>query len=235
MKKNLLIPALLVCTISGFGQNKVNKFGITVGAYIQHYNGNLGNSFFQFNTTCFGGGAATVGMYFNKSFDINLGVTIGHFGYCQTESDKNRIVSESKRCPGCKDLLGMGELRSRMTAGNIVIKYKFANSYLLNENSKLSPYIFLGMGINNLYDNMHRNCVNAGNHFTLNGGLGLKYNINERFNIGYNLAVGRFSGGKVYNSNLSNDDSQIKNADDLKMEKRKDFYMQNGLSFGINF
>lgn len=235
MKKTLLLSALLVGTMAATALNKNSKFGITAGAYISHYNGNLGNSFFQFNTTCFGGGSATLGMYLTKSFDINAGITVGDFGYCQTDADKNRIVSESQRCPGCKDLVGMGELRSRMTAGNLAIKYKLANGYLMKENSKIAPYLYAGIGISNLADNMHRNCVNVGNHFTVNGGLGITYNINQRFNIAYNIAVGCFTSDKVYNTNAAATGSDAKDADDIKMEKRKDFYMQNGLMLGINF
>jgi hypothetical protein len=235
MKKNLLIAAFIVFTISAIGQNQNNKFGITAGAFIQHYNGNLGNSFFKFKTICFGGGTASVGMYLNKSFDVNLGVSICDFGYGQTESDRKRIISESQQCPGCDDILGMGNLQARMVAGNIAIKYKFTNGYLLKENSKFSSNIFLGMGINNLTDNMGRNCVNTGNHFTINSGLGITYNITERLNIGYNLAFGCFVTKKVYNTNTAATESQVKDADDILMEKRKDFYMQNGLSLGVNF
>ncbi len=235
MKNNLLIAAFITCTLCAFGQNKNHKFGITTGAYIQHYNGNLGNSFFKFNTACFAGGLTNLGMYLNKSFDLNIGLSIGDFGYCQTVADENRIVSASQRCPGCKDILGMGNLRSRMVSGNIGIKYKLANDFLFNENSKLSPYIYLGMGINRLTDNMKRNCVNVGNYVTINIGTGIKYNINERFNIGYNLGVGCFISKKVYYTNAIATESKDKDADDIKMEKRKDFYMQNALTIGMNF
>ena len=235
MKKHFLISALLLCTMGAIGQTKNNKFGITVGASIQHYNGNLGNSFFKFNSTCFGGITSTFGMYLNKSFDVNFGASIGHFGYCQTDADANRVVSIEQRCPGCTNRLGMGELRSLMISGNIAIKYKFANDIFLKENSKFAPYIYVGMGINRLSDNMKRQCVNVGNHFTINGGAGVKYTINERFNIAYNLGIGCFISKKVYYTNALTIDSNDKDEDDLKMEKRKDMHMQNSLSLGINF
>lgn len=235
MKNSVVISVFLLCTISAIGQTKKDKFGISAGGSIQHYNGNLGNSFFKFNTTCFGGVTTTFGVYLNKSFDFNLGGSIGHFGYCQTEADASRVVSLEQRCPGCTNRLGMGELRSLMVSGNIALKYKFANEYLLKENSKFAPYIYVGIGINQLYDNMKRNCVNIGTHFTLNGGTGIKYNINETFNIGYNLGFGCFISKKVYYTNAIATDSDDKDADVLKLEKRKDLYMQNSLSIGINF
>lgn len=235
MKNHLLFAVLFLSTLSSIGQTKNNKIGIEAGTYLQHYNGNLGNSFFKFNTTAFGGFSAKCGLYLNKAFDLNVGGTMGHFGYCQTEEDKKRVVSIEQRCPGCINRLGMGELRSLMISGNIAIKYKFANGVFLKENSKLAPYIFVGLGINYLSDNMKRNCVNVGTHFTINGGVGIKYNINERLNIGYNLAVGCFMTKKVYYTNSTQNGDVDKDADDIKMEKRKDFYMQNAVTFGVNF
>ncbi len=234
MKKNLLIATLILCTTFVIGQTKNHKYGITCGGSIQQYNGNLGNSFFKFNSTCFGGLTAGFGLYLNKSFDFNLGGSIGHFGYCQTESDKSRVVSIEQRCPGCTDRLGMGELRSLMISGNIAIKYKFANDIFLKENSKFAPYIYAGVGINRLSDNMKKNCVNVGNHVTINAGAGIKYNITERFNISYNLGIGCFISKKVYYTNAIANDNNDKDADDLKLEKRKDIYMQNALTLGIN-
>ena len=235
MKKQVLIAALVLCVSGAIAQNKNFRYGVTAGGTIQHYNGNLGNSFFKFNGTCFGGLATTFGVYLNRSFDANVGGSMGHFGYCQTDADANRVVSLKQRCPGCTDRLGMGELRSLMISGNIAIKYKFANGYLLSENSKFAPYVYAGVGINRLSDNMKKNCVNVGTHFSVNGGVGVTYNINQRFNIGYNIALGCFVTKKVYYTNSQAGDSGTMDTDDMKIEKRKDFYMQNSLTFGVNF
>jgi len=166
---------------------------------------------------------------------LNIGGSIGHFGYCSTTEDKKRVVSIEQRCPGCTNQLGMGELRSMMASGNISIKYKFANGIFLKENSRLAPYVYAGAGVNHLADNMKRNCVKVGMHVTINAGLGVKYNINERFNIGYNLGLGCFVTKKVYASNASSMHDEDKDADDMRIEKRKDFYMQNAVTFGVNF
>lgn len=237
MKNQLLMTvAVAITTFSSIAQNKNHKIGIETGAYLQQYNGNLGNSFFKFKETAFGGGSLNVGLYLNKSFDVNAGGTIGHFGYCQTEEDKKRVVALEYRCPGCTDRLGMGELRSMMISGNTSIKYKFANGYLLKEDSKIAPYVYAGVGINYLSDVMKRNCVNVGNHFTINAGAGVKYNITERLNIGYNLGVGCFMTKKVYYTNAIAENNEIeKDADDIKMDKRKDLYMQHAFTLGFNF
>jgi OOP family OmpA-OmpF porin len=240
MKHHILLAALALSVMSLAAQNKNHKIGIEAGAYLQQYNGNLGNSFFKFKETAFGGVSANAGLYLNKSFDVMIGGSVGHFGYCQTEKDKTRIVSIELRCPGCTDQLAMGELRSMMVSGNASIKYKFANGMLLKENSRLAPYVYAGLGVNRLSDNMKRNCVNVGTHFSINAGAGVKYNITERFNIGYNLGFGCFVTKKVYYTNAmehhdAGDHEDEKNADELNMEKRKDLYMQQALSFGFNF
>lgn len=235
MKNQIAIATSLLCALGAYGQTKNFKSGVTLGGTINHYNGNLGNSFFQFKTTCFAGIAANYGAYVNKSFDVNIGASVGHFGYCQKDEDEARFVSLELRCPGCTDRLGMGELRSLMMAGNAAVKYKFANGYILRENAKLAPYAYAGLGVTRLTDNMKRDCVNEGNHFTLNGGVGVQYRITERWNIQYNLAVSCFTSKKVYFTNAMVDETGEMDEVDIQIERRKDLLMQNSLSIGFNF
>lgn len=240
MKQHILLTAFTFTLLSLGAQNKHHRTGIEGGAYIQQYNGNLGNSFFKFNTTTFGGAYVNAGFYLNRSFDAIAGGSIGHFGYCQTDEDKKRIVSAEFRCPGCTDQLGMGELRARMISGNVGLKYKFANGMLLKESARFAPYVYAGLGVNQLSDNMKRNCVNVGTHLSINAGAGVRYHINGRINIGYNLGLGCFVTKKVYYTNAmehpeteSHDDGM--HAEEVKMEKRKDLYMQHAISLGFNF
>ena len=227
MKNYIFGLVLLLLTIGATAQTQNHRLGITSGVYIQHYNGYLGNSFFKFNSVCFGGEALTLGYYLDKTFDFNFSTTIGDYGYCQSEADAKRIIPLSERCPGCKDRLGMGELRSRMVAGNIALKYKFANDIIFKEDSKISPYMYFGMGINHLSDNMKRQCVSVGNHFSLNTGAGFKYNLNERFNVGYSLGVGYFTKGQVY--------ATAGDSNGITMKGKRDMYMQNAIFVGMNF
>ncbi len=236
MKKNILITIMFICISNAFGQSENLKYGITVGAGINHYNGNLGNSFFQPKTTCFGGFNIDFGSYVNKSFDFNIGVGGGHFGYCQTQKDVDRLSHLELKCPGCTDKINMVELRSLIISGNVAMKYKFANGYLLKESTKIAPYIYAGAGINSLTDNMKKECVNVGYHFTINVGAGFKYNITEKFNIGYNLGIGCFLTKKVYDANPVNDNEVQDHQDEVeKMEKRKDLMMRNSFTLGMNF
>jgi hypothetical protein len=235
MKKKLLISAFILCAFGLNAQTKEHKFGITVAGLINHYNGNLGSSFFKFKTTCFGGGKANLGIYVNRSFDLTLGTSISHFGYCQTDADASRVSALGLKCPGCLDKLGMVELRSLMIAGNIGIKYKLANGSILNENSKFAPYVYAGLGLNYLSDNMKKKCVNVGTHLTLNTGAGIKYNITDRISFGYDLNVGCFLAEKAYSSNKPVSSEHHEDPEMEKLEKRRDLYMQNALTLGFNF
>lgn len=237
MKKILLLIVVLISIQNGFAQTQKKKFNISGGGFIQHYNGNLGNSFFQFKTTCFAGTRGNLSRYLNKSFDASVGFAIGHFGYMVTQKDIERTANIKLRCPGCAEFKGMGELRSLLTSANVAITYKFANGYLLNADSKISPYIYAGAGINYLSDVMKRNCVNVGTNYSANFGAGIKYNITDRINIGYNLGMGCFLTKKVYlvNEIGTNTEQTAPDADEIKFEKRKDLYMQNSLMIGYNF
>jgi hypothetical protein len=236
MKTNLCLSILVLFAVSVTAQHKHHKFGVTAGGSVQHYNGNLGNSFFKFNSVCYGGGTATLGIYLNKSLDLNVGAYLGFYGYHAPHEDGQEVPLE-ERCPGCYGV-GMGNLSSFMVSGNLAIKYKLANDIILRENARFAPYVYGGVGINHLSDAMKKNCVNVGYHFTVNGGAGLKYNINERFNISYNLGLGCFVFEKVYNTNLESGlaaDNIPNDVDYRNAQKRKDLYLQNTLALGINF
>jgi hypothetical protein len=235
----VLICLMFLSVFNTSAQSKTNKFGFNIGGAIQHYNGNLGNSVLKFNTTCFAGVSSTFGIYINKSFDFNVGNSIGHFGYCPTEKDNQRAVAYELRCPGeeCSEFTGMGNLRSLLISSNVSMRYKINNGYLLSEKSKIAPYANFGFGINRLTDNMKKNCVNEGNQFSINGGVGLKFYITEKINIGYNMDYTMFMTNKVYLTNSTSNHTETSNIDPQthKMEKRKDLCLRNIFFVGLDF
>ena len=223
MKNYTLVFALLL-TIGVNAQNRNHKFGFTAGTAIQHYSGDLGNSFFKFNTCCFAAEVFSLSYYLDNAFDFTASSTIGDFGYWQRPGDQ-KVVPLGKRCPGCKGE-GMGELRSRMYTGNIAIKYKLDNGTVFREDSKISPYMYVGVGVNYLADRMKRNCVNTGTHFSVNTGAGLKYNVTSRFSFGYNIAVSHFVNEHIY---------ATVGGDNMVMDGKKDKCLQNTLYLGMTF
>lgn len=254
--KTAILTILCFLSFSVFAQTKSHRFNVSLGGSIQHYNGNLGNSFFQFKTTCFAGVTSNFGVYLNKSLDFNFSNSIGRFGYCPTDEDVERTASYGLECPGtsCANIAGMGNLRSQIVSSIVTIKYKLNNGSILPERSKLAPYLYSGMGINWLTDVMKRDCVNEGAHFSFNGGLGLTYQFHPRFNVSYNLDVACFAFDKVYatvpvqeeiliddhhdhshHDHHSSQPTSYNEALAQQLEKRKDFCLRNGISFGFSF
>jgi hypothetical protein len=209
--KNKLLVGLIVLSISGFGQTSEKKNNISVGLGTNAYNGDLGNPWFNPKDEWYGVGSLNYGRYLNRSFDISLALTSGDYGHCRDEDDE-------RFRPDGSEVLNM---LSRLTTGVIAVKYKFTNGYILNENAKIGPYIYLGGGINNIseYWWANKTRANTGNYGSYNGGLGVRYNVCSHLNVTYNLGFGYFTTDNI----------------DKRAEGTKDMYMQNTILFGVNF
>lgn len=187
--KILTIATILLSAFTLSAQSGTGKMWVSIGGSIQHYNGNLGNSFFQFKTTCFAGVTGQAGYSLSPALEIMGGLSAGHFGYCPTAEDQQRTVAVQLRCPGesCANFTGMGNLRSLLLSGNISLKYNWVRGLLKKAAPRLDPYVYAGLGMNRLIDVMKRDCVNEGNHFSLNSGGGLNYHLTSSVFLGYNL------------------------------------------------
>jgi hypothetical protein len=190
MKYKLLI-AFIALSICAFAQTKDDKNNISVGFGTQSYNGALGNSWFNFQYETYGVFTLNYNRYLTKAFDVSAYSTYGDFGRCKGSYDQQQW-SEGR------PVLNMD---SRLTTGNIALKYKLANGSILDEDSRIAPYIFLGGGINNASDIWDRGNtlrrVNEGNYFTVNGGLGLCIKITAKLNFTYNISFSYFTSDKI--------------------------------------
>jgi OmpA-OmpF porin, OOP family len=205
MKNQLFILGLLFLSITTIAQTQSRKLAITAGFGFQQYHGDLGNGFYNFTSTEYGVASIGLDYYLNRSFDIKLYSMLGDFGFCSDlEEGEGGVVEDV--------------LNSRMTMGGIALKYKIANGFLLAENSRLAPYIYAGFGINRVTDFMKMKCIVPGTYYSVNAGFGLKYNVSEVYNIGYNLNIGQFSSDKL----------------DFIVDGSNDYYMQNSLVLGVN-
>lgn len=209
--KRVLFCAFTFLSLHCFGQSFEKKNNISLGTGRQSYNGDLGNSWFQPSEEYYGIGSLTYSRYLTKSFDALLFVTHGDYGHCREED-------ESQFRPDGTEVLNM---LSRLTSSSISVKYKFANGYLLKEEAKLAPYIYLGAGVNNISNFWWKDKkrVNPGNCFSLNGGAGVSYNLNKKINLTYNLGFGYLASDKI----------------DFRSEGTNDMYMQHSLLLGLNF
>lgn len=209
--KNKILIGLISLAIYGYGQTSEKKNNISIGGGTQYYNGDLGNSFFALKDEWYGVVGLNYSRYLNKSFDASFTTTTGDYGHCRDKEDPQF------RSDGTEVL----NMLSRLTTGIITLKYKFYNGYILKENAKISPFVYIGFGINNVTDFWwaNKNRVNAGNYTSLNGGLGLRYNFCNKFNFTYNLGLGYFMTDKI----------------DKRVEGINDMYLQNTFLIGMNF
>jgi hypothetical protein len=145
-------------------QTSEHRVGISVGGGPQDYLSSFGNGFKFSSPGWHGAGDLYVGTAINPSFDIVFFGSIGDLG------------------------------SNRMKALGMLLKYKFANEYLLPESSTLKPYVYAGIGYNNLVARVKVKPIYDANFMSLNGGLGLRYYVFKSIHIGYNLSFGYFIG-----------------------------------------
>lgn len=129
MNKRLLIiftvTLLFIFQDTTYAQNAYKKFGLELNGGIREYGGDRGVSYFlaQYpNYQAFGG---SFSYYINPSFDATLFGSSGDLGF--------------------RDGQGLG-FTARVNDVMLGLRYKFANNYILDEASRIRPYLQAGYG-----------------------------------------------------------------------------------------
>jgi hypothetical protein len=205
MKKTLsLFAAFFVCFCL-YAQTRALKNNIAIGAGFQNFNGDMGNTFFKTGEEVYGFVYLGYHRYLNRSFDLGFRATSGDIGRCLEGEEIAEYNSTFM-------------MRARMTAGTVLLKYKFANGYVLHEAAKVAPFLNIGFSVNNMRDIWTHNRVNEGNYTALNGGAGVQFNITKRLNFIYHLGFGIFTSDNI----------------DFRLQGSNDRYMQNTFTLGMN-
>lgn len=127
MKKVLTMLLLTIGIIGAQAQTSERKWNLGLFGGTTQYAGDIANGFLDFNTEQLDNnllGGLSISRYLNKSFDVSLMGSYGTVGYYKT----NRTF------------------KLEMMHANAMFKYKFANGYILEENSVVQPYIAAGAG-----------------------------------------------------------------------------------------
>jgi hypothetical protein len=208
---SLFILGIVIISTNSFGQTSEKKNNFSIGGGKEAYNGDLGNAWFKPEEEWYGFVSLRYSHYLNKSFDVTASLTHGDYGHCR-ESDEERFRDDGT------EVLNM---LSRLTSGVLLMKYKIANGYMINENAKFAPYIYLGGGVNNISNHWwkDKNRVNTGNYGSINGGLGLSYNFYKNLSFTYNLGFGYYSSDNI----------------DRRIDGSNDMFMQHSFLVGVNF
>ncbi|HMH09176.1 MAG TPA: hypothetical protein VK553_00575 [Candidatus Nitrosopolaris rasttigaisensis] len=209
--KRTIVVALLAISLSSLAQTTDNKNNFSAGYGTQCYNGVLENTWFNFEYETYGVAVVNYSRYLCSSFDVTGSVTVGNFGHCRD--------GDAKYWPdGATELNMLGQLITI----NASVKYKFTNGYLLKEDAKIAPFIYVGFGVDPILDGWNHR-VDQGVYYSLMDGGGIRYNYNEKYSLTYTTCFGEFNNDKMDYGNL------------YAPKPMKPLYMQHMFTLGINF
>lgn len=157
---------LITTSVSAQSHDKRWNIGLLGG--ISVYAGDLGNSITNFTSDVFNQNlnvGANLSFYLTPSFDIALNSSMGSFGYYEN---------------------GNTIFKGYMLHGNLNVKYKLNNGYMLKENAFLAPYIFAGGGASNFTGNN----ITNGYDYPIVGGIGFNLRLTPNVNLVYQGTFG---------------------------------------------
>jgi OmpA-OmpF porin, OOP family len=167
---------LFSLTISlGYAQSFENKFAVGLNFVKNEYNGDYGNGIFEFNKSPYLALGISLTRYISPSIDAGLQGSYGTYGYYDSSVNMFRGLKYD---------------------GSLFVHYKFNNGYIFKEESKLSPFISIGIGlaaygINPALDSSgtdptrYPTIITKGTDIIIPIGIGLKYQLTNLFAIQY--------------------------------------------------
>ncbi len=171
-KKNLLLMGLMSMALIVSAQTSDSKVAIGLYGGKNEYKGDLGNGIFNFSKAFYGFGGLSLATYASPSFDFGIFGNYGDYGYYVSNGPLHNFWGHKYE-------------------GTINAHYKFNNGYLINEGSKFSPFIELGVGLAG-YSVGKLNGVTQTGRINTSGidaivpvGVGLKYQITKALAVQY--------------------------------------------------
>jgi len=167
LKLSFVALALLFSVILT-AQTADRPLSLGIGVAKTAYNGEVGNSFFNFDEELQISVAGRLGFYVSPSFDITVDASHGRYGLNNSENGLDFLTD--------------------MTQGHLSLNYKLANGKLLAEDARFRPYISAGAGVAgfNAVDGRARN----NNTIQVPIGIGAKLYITDGLNLWWNSKYG---------------------------------------------
>jgi OOP family OmpA-OmpF porin len=163
---SVLISTLFIMSANAQTSERRWNLGGAVGFSV--YAGDLGNSITDFNFYAMEQnvtGALTFSRYINRSFDATIMGTLGSWGY----------------------YTGDGTVfKGNMFHGNLNVKYKLNNGYLISEDSRLAPFVFAGVGFSDFTGNKINNSLD----YPVVVGGGLRLRMTDVLSFNYQATFG---------------------------------------------
>ena len=168
-RKNLLLFGCMSMVLFVSAQTADNKIALGLNYVKNEYNGDYGNGMYKFgNIKWYNAGGVSLAAFLNHSFDLGIQGSFGNYGF---------IESTINQFSGSKlDL-------------SLYTHYKLNNGYILSKESKLSPFLSLGLGFASYGTNNDATpwptIITKGTDMILPLGAGLKYQFTSSFAIQY--------------------------------------------------
>ena len=187
-----LITALIIASQFVTAQTEDYMLSLGLSQIRNEYYGDYGNGIFNFNQKMYYGIGLNASYYLDSSFDIGLQTSYGEYGY--TEDPGNRFLG-------------------RKFDISINTHYKINNGYFMDENSRIAPFISIGLGlaaygIDPSVDKLGVNStlspmiITKGIDLIVPLGLGLKFQVTNQFAIQYQYLV-NYTNSDVHDQNIS--------------------------------
>jgi len=175
LKKYLLVGLFSSIIVFGNAQTLVKDFAVGLYFIQNEYNGDYGNGIFDFTKGFYPASGISLTKNLSSSFDVGLQGSYGKYGYYLTSKD---------RFTGLK------------FDASFFFHYCFNNGYILKKESKLLPFISVGLGlatygINPILDNsgkdptLYPTIITKGVDFIIPFGVGIKYKLTKSTLIQY--------------------------------------------------
>jgi len=184
-KKNIILLLAFFVWHMAYTQSVGNKNALGINFVKNEYNGDYGNGLYDFSQPVYSAFSLSYSKYLSKSFDLNLLFTTGNYGY--RESSAVQFV-------GSKSDFSLSA------------HYKLNNGYFFAEESKLSPFISVGLGFASYaYSNdaqPYPTIILDKSDFIIPFGFGLKYQLNKNIAIQYQYKF-NITNSDVHDQNIS--------------------------------
>ena len=192
-KTKLLLIGFLSMVLFASAQTSESKIALGLNYVKNEYYGDYGNGIWKFgNYDWRSAGGISLAAFLNHSFDLGLQGSYGIYGYRETNAHY---------FTGLK------------LDASLFVNYKFDNGYILDVNSRLSPFISLGAGvatysINSAVDKSGTNkaifptIITDGTDFVIPLGAGVTYHLSNFFSIQYQYLY-NITNSDIHDQNIS--------------------------------
>jgi len=216
--KTVLI-AFIVSIHIGNAQTTESKYAVGLNFVKNEYNGDYGNGVFDFNKPLYSGVGLFITKYLTPSIDMGIQFSTGNYGY--VEDDINSFAG--------------GKLDASLFA-----QYKLNNGYIIKEDSKISPFISVGIGFANYYTTNSATpfptIITKGADFILPVGAGLRFKLSKFISLQYQYLY-NFTNSDVHDENRSGGvgDPVFGTLDHPLFKVGNDAFGQHLFSFVVSF